>query len=263
MLVLTFRVAEVPYAVAVPAGRRGRPPGPAPGLPARPGRTWPGSSATGAAVVPVVNLGLLMGGAACRDRLDTRIILVNAGRRAAGWSGWWPSGSTTSGRSTSRAGRAGLEVGAAPYLGAVFEADGGLLQLVEPGRVLGGPGRPPPGRRPMKPPGVVERLLADRIGLDPASVGEGLIARGVRARMAALGIRDRGEYERVLAGSAEELQALVEEVVVPESWFFRDARPFEVLRDYARAGWLADPSRPPLSALSVPCAAARSRTRSP
>ena len=42
--------------------------------------------------------------------------------------------------------------------------------------------------------------------------------------------------------------------MVPESWFFRDARPFEVFREFARAGWLVDPARPPLSALSVPCA---------
>jgi chemotaxis protein methyltransferase WspC len=106
----------------------------------------------------------------------------------------------------------------------------------------------------MKHPSVVDRLLADRIGLDPSTVGEGLIVRGVLARMSALGLRDRGEYERVLVGSPEELQALVEEVVVPESWFFRDARPFEIFREFARAGWLIDPARPSLSVLSVPCA---------
>jgi chemotaxis protein methyltransferase WspC len=103
-------------------------------------------------------------------------------------------------------------------------------------------------------PGTVERLLAGRIGLDPSSVGRGLIARGVHARMMALGLRSKDDYERALLDSADELQALVEEVVVPESWFFRDDRPFEVLADFARAGWLDDPGRPALSALSVPCA---------
>ncbi|WP_435011826.1 CheR family methyltransferase (plasmid) [Tundrisphaera lichenicola] len=101
---------------------------------------------------------------------------------------------------------------------------------------------------------MVEHLLSGRIGLDPSIVGEGLIKRGVLARMASLGLRDRSEYERVLAGSAEELQSLIEEVVIPESWFFRDARPFEVFRDHARSGWLARPSRPPLMILSLPCA---------
>ena len=102
--------------------------------------------------------------------------------------------------------------------------------------------------------GVVERLLAERIGLDPLSVGQGLIARGVHARMTTLGLRSKADYERALLGPGDELQALVEEVVVPESWFFRDDRPFEVLADFARSGWLVDPTRPPLTALSLPCA---------
>ncbi|MCI4370760.1 MAG: protein-glutamate O-methyltransferase CheR, partial [Thermoplasmata archaeon] len=105
------------------------------------------------------------------------------------------------------------------------------------------------------PTGVVERMLADRIGLDPSSVGNALIARGVHARMAALGLRSKLEYDRALIDRGdEEVQALVEEVVVPESWFFRDDRPFEILAGFARVGWLADPARPPLSALSIPCA---------
>ena len=102
------------------------------------------------------------------------------------------------------------------------------------------------------PSSVVERMLAERIGLDASSVGEALIARGVHARMSALGLRSKAEYDRALVERGDEVQALVEEVVVPESWFFRDDRPFEVLADFARAGWLSDPSSPPLSALSIP-----------
>ncbi len=106
----------------------------------------------------------------------------------------------------------------------------------------------------VKPSGIVERLLAERIGLDPSSVGEGLIARGVHARMIALGLRSRADYERTLLDRGDEVQALVEEVVVPESWFFRDDRPFQVLDCFARSGWLTDPGRPLLTALSIPCA---------
>ena len=46
-------------------------------------------------------------------------------------------------------------------------------------------------------PRFVERLLADRIGLDVASVGVALVERGVRARMDRLGVRRREDYERV------------------------------------------------------------------
>ena len=104
------------------------------------------------------------------------------------------------------------------------------------------------------PTRIVERLLAERIGLDPSSIGDALIARGVQSRMAALGLRSRAEYDRALREREGEIQALVEEVVVPESWFFRDDRPFEVLTEFARLGWLADRDRPPLAALSLPCA---------
>ena len=38
----------------------------------------------------------------------------------------------------SRRAVAGVEVGRAPYLGAVYETDDGLLQLVEPGKILAG-----------------------------------------------------------------------------------------------------------------------------
>ncbi len=101
--------------------------------------------------------------------------------------------------------------------------------------------------------GLVERLLAERMGLDQASVGETLIENGVRARMAALGIADRSVYELALT-VGNELQALIEEVAIPESWFFRDSKPFEILAWFARSGWLERPEREPLTVLSVPCA---------
>jgi chemotaxis protein methyltransferase WspC len=100
----------------------------------------------------------------------------------------------------------------------------------------------------------IEQLLARRIGLDPTSMGPHLVLRAARRRMAELGAADLGEYAAHLLDSEAEQQALIEEVVVPESWFFRDERPFRWLTDHARARWVADPARPPLRVLSVPCA---------
>ena len=82
------------------------------------------------------------------------------------------------------------------------------------------------------PVSAAERLLAERIGLDSQSIGPGMIDRALDARMDALGLTDRDAYLRRLAGSAVEQQELVEEVVIPESWFFRDDRPFVALRSY-------------------------------
>jgi chemotaxis protein methyltransferase WspC len=100
----------------------------------------------------------------------------------------------------------------------------------------------------------IEWLLASRIGLDPVSVGRPLILRAATQRMTELGLDDLGAYERHVRSSEPELQALIEEVVVAESWFFRDERPFEWLREYVRTRWLDDSLRPPLRVLSLACA---------
>jgi chemotaxis protein methyltransferase WspC len=101
---------------------------------------------------------------------------------------------------------------------------------------------------------TIEELLARRIGLDPVSTGPHVILGAARRRMAELGVADLGEYAARAAASEAEQQALIEEVVIPESWFFRDERPFHWLADRARERWIAAPWRPPLRVLSVPCA---------
>jgi chemotaxis protein methyltransferase WspC len=103
---------------------------------------------------------------------------------------------------------------------------------------------------------AAEALLAERIGLDPAAVGTGTVARALQARMSALGLHDRDAYFQRLAGSEDEQQELIEEVVIPESWFFRDDRPFVVLRSHALARSRGEitVASPPLRVLSIPCA---------
>jgi chemotaxis protein methyltransferase WspC len=104
------------------------------------------------------------------------------------------------------------------------------------------------------PKRTVEALLAERIGLDPQTVGNAAIRRALHARMSALGLGDHDTYLRQLARCEDEQQELVEEIVIPESWFFRDERPFDALRRYAArfAGAIAMPG-PPLRLLSIPC----------
>jgi chemotaxis protein methyltransferase WspC len=65
---------------------------------------------------------------------------------------------------------------------------------------------------------------------------------------------DRGRYPAILRHSKAELQALIEEVVVPESWFFRDVRPFAFLTEHVIELFSIGPSLPPFRVLSVPCA---------
>jgi chemotaxis protein methyltransferase WspC len=102
--------------------------------------------------------------------------------------------------------------------------------------------------------GGIEQLLASRIGLDPVSVGSQLPLRAARRRMKELGLNDLSAYEHRLRSSEGEVTALIDEVVVAESWFFRDVEPFRLLRDHVRSGWLNDPLHPPLRVLSLACA---------
>jgi len=98
---------------------------------------------------------------------------------------------------------------------------------------------------------AIEQLLKQTMGLDAASVGSSVIHRAVEERMQRLNIDDPVSYHARLLTHDSELAQLIEEVVVPETWFFRDQKPFEALR--------AEVGRPPLATtrplriLSVPC----------
>jgi chemotaxis protein methyltransferase WspC len=99
----------------------------------------------------------------------------------------------------------------------------------------------------------VESLLAQRIGLDARSLGAQAVRRAIETRMAASDTTDPHAYLDQLRGSANELQALIEAIVVSETWFFRDREAFAALVSLLRQ------KRPigadaPLRILSLPCA---------
>lgn len=102
----------------------------------------------------------------------------------------------------------------------------------------------------------LSNLLAERIGLDPASLGETVVRNAVEQQMRSLGLADPVAYVARLGRFGSELDALIESVVVPESWFFRDRQPFARLQQFVRDEWLrtAKAGRP-VRILSIPCAA--------
>jgi len=137
MLVLTFRVAEVPYAVAVSRVVEVVPRVALRAIPHAPG-SLVGILRYRGGAVPVVDLGLLMGSDACSERLDTRIILVDRGR-GLGYLGLIAERvDNVQVVDESRRTVAGLEIGDAPYLGPIYEVDDGLLQLIEPSKITAG-----------------------------------------------------------------------------------------------------------------------------
>ena len=98
-----------------------------------------------------------------------------------------------------------------------------------------------------------EDLLKRTIGLDPASVGSGTIERAVKSRMTSLGLQQMQSYWERLQTSADELQELIESVIVPETWFFRDREAYTVLVRLICEEWLPGNESSTLRVLSVPC----------
>ncbi|MCT7996356.1 CheR family methyltransferase [Laspinema olomoucense] len=99
----------------------------------------------------------------------------------------------------------------------------------------------------------IERKLTKTIGLDPKTLGSHAIAKAVRERMEVCGVENLATYLNVWLCSPQELQALIEETVVPETWFFREPESFEFLRRYVLFDWLPHHREDILRLLSVPC----------
>lgn len=99
----------------------------------------------------------------------------------------------------------------------------------------------------------VERLLKQLIGLEAESVGRLVIERAIRQRMQALGVAVDADYWRQVSQSNAEQQALVEAVVVPETWFFRYPESFATLTQLALQRKAVLCGSRPLRILSLPC----------
>lgn len=101
---------------------------------------------------------------------------------------------------------------------------------------------------------ALEQLLSDRIGLDVASIGAATLPRVVATRMHTVGITSPEEYAAFAGKNAAEWDALVGELVVPETWFDRGGVDlFEYIARWARVRLAALPGDQRLRVLCVPC----------
>ena len=100
----------------------------------------------------------------------------------------------------------------------------------------------------------IENILHKAMGLNAASIGSSSVLNAVNHRMSACNVFDIDTYKRKLDSDKAELKELIEEVVVPETWFFRDTNPFKMLAKYIREEWLPSDPKGPLRVLSLPCA---------
>ncbi|MBI6631893.1 chemotaxis protein CheR [Pseudomonas paralactis] len=96
-------------------------------------------------------------------------------------------------------------------------------------------------------------FLKERIGLDVASVGEAIIERAVRQRCQSSQAQSTQDYWQLLQHSHDEQQALIEAVIVPETWFFRYPESFATLARLAQLRLAEIKQMRALRILSLPC----------
>jgi chemotaxis protein methyltransferase WspC len=99
----------------------------------------------------------------------------------------------------------------------------------------------------------IEALLKQVMGLHADTIGSSSIERAVQARMTACGVASVDDYLDRLTASPRELQELIEVVIVPETWFFRDPEAFVELKRIACEEWRLNGPVDVLNVLSVAC----------
>jgi chemotaxis protein methyltransferase WspC len=99
----------------------------------------------------------------------------------------------------------------------------------------------------------IEALIKQRSGIDVAIVGTGLIKNAVVRQMQLREIPDLALYWALLQRDQQAVQQLIEMVVVPETWFFRDRAPFQFLVKQVQEILAKRLLNSPLRILSVPC----------
>lgn len=96
----------------------------------------------------------------------------------------------------------------------------------------------------------IEAVLKRSIGLDATTIGGSAVGRAVRARQAACQVADLNAYYARLLKSPSELQDLIDAVIVPETWFFRDRGALDAMVRVIRDDM---PRTQAVRLLSLPC----------
>ncbi len=99
----------------------------------------------------------------------------------------------------------------------------------------------------------IANLLGEKIGLNAMTIGVHSLERLIKQRIKENHLSDIADYFFLLQTSPEELDELIETVIVPETWFFRDREPFVLLKEYIKKEWMPNNIGKVLRVLSIPC----------
>lgn len=101
--------------------------------------------------------------------------------------------------------------------------------------------------------GIIDEFISRRYGFDPDALGARTIQRVLQERMNQLSLSDEESYLARLRQSRDERHALLDALVVPETWFFRDPKAYELLQTVARDEWMLGDSGRVIRGLSAGC----------
>ena len=96
-------------------------------------------------------------------------------------------------------------------------------------------------------------LLENETGLNVDSIGLLSIARGINNSMKKCAIENTHIYTEKIKSDRHLFQELIEEIKVPETWFFRDAECFNFVKNHIKENKSVYNSTNPLRILSAPC----------
>lgn len=99
----------------------------------------------------------------------------------------------------------------------------------------------------------VEAIISELIGLDIESIGARAFDRAVEKHFDLDPDQRYAAFLVALRTGGPRLDDLIDKLVVPETWFFRDQQAFELLRQTMLDGWVDRLGGKQLRALSAPC----------
>jgi len=100
---------------------------------------------------------------------------------------------------------------------------------------------------------IIESLLEEKIGLDTEAIGRRVIEKAIARRMAQCGSINLEAYAKTLVDSNDEWKHLIEMVVVPETWFFRNRKVFNFLVRFVKESCPSENPGRRIKVLSIPC----------
>ncbi len=99
----------------------------------------------------------------------------------------------------------------------------------------------------------IQKLMEEKIGLHPDSLSPNNWAVCIQKRMEACQCQNIGEYFAHLLNSLTEMQEMIQMIVIPETWFFREKRCFDFLTAFAKDNQEKYRKGRPLRILSLGC----------